>query len=346
MSPMPSRAVAFLTGINGFVGQHLARLLLSEGYEVAGGLRDAGERFNLLTPDEVAKLRLLTYRLDDRSVLEAVLDEVRPDVIFHLAARSFVPASLADPAGTFAVNVMGTIHLLEAIRALRDRIPGFAPTVVQASSAEVYGKAEAQAMPLTEETPHRPVNPYAASKVAQLAYGRQAHAAWGLKVITATPFNHIGPGQAASFVVASFAEQLARIAHRERPPVLSVGNLEARRDFTDVRDVCRAYLALARKGVPGETYNICSGTSVAIREILERLVKISGLLVEIVHDPARMRPSDVPDLYGSHTKLTAATGWTPRLHLDTTLQEIYASWKVEVLSPAAGTPGLLETTTR
>lgn len=330
---------AFITGISGFVGQHLARQLQSQGYTVIGGVRSLDEAFPLLSPQELTGVRCRTYQLGDPASMEAIFETTAPQVIFHLAAQSFVPAAIADPVGTFQVNALGTLNLLSAVRAVRDRIPGFDPVIVQAASAEVYGKAQPDQMPLSETTPHRPANPYAASKVAQLAIGLSAHATWGLKVITATPFNHIGPGQSSQFVVSSFAQQLARIAKGEMAPVLRVGNLAARRDFTDVRDVVRAYSLMALHGRPGEVYNICSGRSVSIQSILDALVSTSGLSVDVQPDPARMRPSDVPDLYGSAAKLQAATGWAPKIPLEQTLQDAYTHWQQTLVPAKAPAPG-------
>jgi len=207
-----------------------------------------------------------------------------PDAIVHLAGQAFVPLSVVDPLGTLAVNATGTAHVLEAARAVRAR-------VLVVSSAEVYGIQRPERMPLDETAVLRPGNAYAASKVAAETYALAWHRSYGLDVVVARPFNHIGPGQDERFVVASFARQLADIAGGA-PPLLRVGNLEAQRDFLDVRDVAAAYVLLLANGRAGEVYNICSGRPVAIREVLRQLITIARVPVEIRDDPERMRSSD------------------------------------------------------
>jgi GDP-4-dehydro-6-deoxy-D-mannose reductase len=212
---------------------------------------------------------------------------------------------------------MGTARLLEAAR-----LPKVPPRFVFVSSAEVYGPRAASEYPLVETLPVHPATPYAASKAAGEAFVLSAHRTYGIPAIVARSFNHIGPGQDVRFAVPSFAWQLAEIAAGANP-VLHVGNLAALRDFLDVRDVVRAYIALAERGEPGTCYNVCGGNPVEIEEILRRLISIARVAVEVREDPARMRPSDVPLFYGDNSRLRAATGWAPRLSLGESLRDVY-----------------------
>jgi GDP-4-dehydro-6-deoxy-D-mannose reductase len=251
----------------------------------------------------------------DSAAVRDVVAGAAPDAIVHLAGQAFVPLSVVDPLGTLAVNATGTAHVLEAARAVRAR-------VLVVSSAEVYGIQRPERMPLDETAVLRPGNAYAASKVAAETYALAWHRSYGLDVVVARPFNHIGPGQDERFVVASFARQLADIAGGA-PPLLRVGNLEAQRDFLDVRDVAAAYVLLLANGRAGEVYNICSGRPVAIREVLRQLITIARVPVEIRDDPERMRSSDLPILSGDATKLRAETGWEPQYSLAASLRDIY-----------------------
>jgi len=294
-----------ITGSSGFAGPHLAAALRAAGHDVTcAGRSGDGDLF-------------LPLKLDDPSSFTALLDRANPELIFHLAAQSFVPASIADPLGTYATNVMGTARLFEAIR-----LRGTTPRVVVTSSAEVYGKRVAADFPLRETLAAAPANPYAASKLGQEAVALAAWRTWGIPVVITRAFNHLGPGQDERFAVASFARQLARIAGGGEP-IMYVGNLESARDFLDVRDVVAAYAALGERGEPGAIYNICSGTPVTLKEVLRMLVTIARVPVEIREDPQRMRPSDVPMSFGDPTKLQQQTGWSPRYTLMQTLRALY-----------------------
>ena len=264
---------------------------------------------------------MMPLDLGDSLNLRGVIDIAQADAVVHLAAQAFVPQSIADPLETFDVNAMGTARLLEAIRAARDA-GGISPRVLIISTAEVYGAQAPNAFPLKETASLHPANPYAASKVAAEAYALAAARTYGLDVMVARAFNHIGPGQNERFAVASFASQLARIA-RGGPPELLVGELSAERDFLDVRDVVAAYLALLDRGERGEIYNVCSGSAISIRDVLRTLVTTARVAVEIREDPARMRPSDTPLFVGDGTKLRAATGWAPQIALATSLRDTY-----------------------
>ncbi len=285
---------AFLTGGSGFVGRWLRDHLESLGDEVI----ELGEGIDVA----------------EAGALDAELAAARPDVVFHLAALTHVGRSWEAPEETLRVNAFGTLHLLEAARAL----PA-SPRVVLVSSAEVYGSGDGT--PLTEDSPLRPSSPYAASKVAAEYLGVQEHLGRGLDVVRVRPFNHVGPGQAPSFVVAGLAERIARAEAEGRGTVL-VGNLGAARDFTDVRDVVRAYRLVALDGQPGAVYNVCSGRAVAISRLAELLVAAAKHPVELVEDPALLRPVDVPLLLGDCARLAALSGWRPEISLEQTLAEV------------------------
>jgi GDP-4-dehydro-6-deoxy-D-mannose reductase len=294
-----------VTGATGFVGRHLLDALREAGHEAiaVGGPHDA---------PPVTVLDIV-----DAQAVQRVVADAAPQAIVHLAGQAFVPQSVADPLGTLAINATGTANVLEAARAVRAR-------VLVVSSAEVYGLQRPERMPLDETAVVRPANAYAASKLAAETYALAWHRSYGLDAVVARPFNHIGPGQDARFVVPSFAKQLAGIA-AGAPPLMHVGNLDAQRDFLDVRDVVAAYVLLLANGRAGDVYNISSGRPVAIREVLRQLITIARVPVEIRDDPERMRASDLPILSGDATKLRAETGWEPRYSLAASLRDIYAA---------------------
>ncbi|MDQ2992010.1 MAG: GDP-mannose 4,6-dehydratase [Candidatus Eremiobacteraeota bacterium] len=300
---------ALVTGASGFVGRHLCAALVEAGWDVvAAGASHESEGY-------------LPIDLRDEQTLRAALDIAQPDVVFHLAAIAAVPDALADPLGVYDVNVLGTARLAHAMRTYRDD-GGNPLRIVFASSADVYGRREPHEYPLLETLAPQPENPYSASKAAAEAILLGEARSFGLDVTIARAFNHIGPGQSDRFAIASFAAQLAKIAEGGSP-VMLVGNLEAKRDFLDVRDVVAAYVALATGGASGEIYNVSSGTAISMREMLGGLVAAARVPVEIREDPARMRPSDTPVSYGSSAKLHAATDWAPRFKLVRTLRETY-----------------------
>ncbi|HET9095533.1 MAG TPA: GDP-mannose 4,6-dehydratase [Candidatus Baltobacteraceae bacterium] len=308
---------ALVTGASGFVGRYLVERLRADETEVfaAGGPHDGDSHFPI--------------DLLDTDTLHAAFDLAQPAVVFHLAAQAFVPRAIEAPAETYETNVIGTANVLAALRAWRDRGKREV-RLVFVSSAEVYGVQPPQAMPLLESCAPNPSNPYAASKAAAEVLVLGEVRSFGVDAVITRAFNHIGPGQSDRFVIPAFAAQLAAIA-RGGEPVLHVGNLQPRRDFLDVRDVVDAYASLARDGKSGEIYNVCSGSAISVQEILGELIRIAHVPVEVREDPARMRPSDVPVLYGSNRKLRDSTGWSPRIALRQTLQDVYRSFdKVDV----------------
>ncbi len=307
---------ALITGAGGFVGRYLVEALAARGASVtATGDHDA--------PAWCAEHGVTWHALDvrDADAVERVAGDAAPEVIFHLAAQSFVPESLAHPRETFDANALGTLALFQGLQRLRAR--DLDPVVLVTSSAEVYGAIPQYDGPLEESRCTNPRNPYAASKVAQEAIAQAAFHAWGIRSVIARAFNHTGPGQSRRFVVPSFAHRIAEIV-AGGDPTLWVGNIESMRDFTDVRDVVRAYVLLAERGVAGETYNVCSGYAYPVKDLLRDLILLSHAALYVKEDRERLRPSDSPVLVGSNAKLRAATGWAPEIRIERTLEDVYA----------------------
>ncbi len=315
---------ALITGITGFAGSHLAdHLLAVGGYEVYGLKRWRSRTENIR--HLAGKVTLLDGDITDAVRLREVVAEVRPDVIFHLAAQSFVPASWREPDATLTTNVRGQVNLFEAVRAA-----GHPCRIQIAGSSEEYGLVGEDELPITEDTPLRPLSPYAVSKVTQDLLAWQYHRSYGLDVVRTRGFNHTGPRRGEVFVTSNFARQIAAIEAGLQEPVLRVGNLDARRDFTDVRDTVRAYRLAVEKGEAGAVYNICSGTTVSIRELLDRLLALSDAAIRVETDPARLRPSDVPVLLGSAARFHAVTGWEPEIPFDQTLRDLLDHWRARL----------------
>lgn len=308
-----------VTGVTGFVGSHLVDFLLAEhpDVEIWGVVRRGVERVSL-----PARVQKVEAEIEHPASVDAVFEQVTPDAVVHLAAQSSVHQSWLDPDGTLRTNLHGTLHVLEALRRR-----GQTPPMLVVGSADEYGAALAAGLPLREDCPLRPNSPYAVSKVAQGYLALQYALSFGMPVVRTRTFPHTGPGRGEGFAESSFAKQLAEIECGQRPPVLEVGNLDAVRDFTDVRDVVRAYWLLLEKGARGEVYNVCSGRGIAIREILERLIALARARVEVRVDPARLRPSDIPVLVGDPTLLRRATGWQPCLPIERTLQDLLDDWR-------------------
>ena len=317
---------ALITGITGFAGSHLAEYLLAEqpDVEVFGTYRWRSRMENLDQLEGIlgSRVRLVECELRDPSSVARALATARPDLVFHLAAQSFVPSSWSAPGDTVLSNVSGQINLFEGIRAA-----GLDPVVQIACSSEEYGMVLPEETPITEDNPLRPLSPYAVSKVGQDFLAYQYFQSYGLKAIRTRGFNHTGPRRGDVFVVSNFARQVARIEHGLAEPVIRVGNLDAVRDFTDVRDMVRAYWLAVTEAKPGEVYNIATGHGVTIREVLDRLVEMAQVEVEVEQDPERMRPSDVEILIGDASKFRADTGWEPRVPFDQTLRDTLDFWR-------------------
>jgi GDP-4-dehydro-6-deoxy-D-mannose reductase len=309
-----------VTGITGFAGSHLAEFLLAKGdVEVFGTYRWRSRMDNI---NHISgRIQLLECDLKDATAVRKAVQTAKPDKIFHLAGQSYVPASWSAPAETFQTNVISTIHLLETIK------ESFSETIMQiACSSEEYGMVSPEEVPIKETNPLRPLSPYGVSKVAQDLLGYQYHQNYGLRTIRTRGFNHTGPRRGDVFVSSNFAKQLAMIKIGKQEPVIKVGNLEAKRDFTDVRDMVRGYWEATEKGQFGDVYNLGSGYAYRIQEVLNLLIKISNLEVRIEQDPLRMRPSDVQILVADTMKIQEAVGWRPTIPFQQTITDLYQYW--------------------
>ena len=313
---------ALITGMTGFAGSHLAEYLLAEhpDVEVFGTHRWRSRMENIEHLRD--KVKLLEADLRDYTSMHSALERSRPDVIFHLAAQSFVPSSWTAPNETLTTNVAGQTNLFEAVRALR-----LDPVIQIACSSEQYGLVLPGETPIKESNPLRPLSPYAVSKVAQDYLGYQYFQSYGLKVVRTRGFNHTGPRRGQVFVTSNFCSQVAAIELGLQEPVIRVGNIDAIRDFTDVRDMVRAYWLAVTKAKPGEVYNIATGNGIKIREMLERLISLGKVEVKIEVDPDRLRPSDVEILIGDASKFKADTGWEPRIPFEQTLNDLLDYWR-------------------
>jgi GDP-4-dehydro-6-deoxy-D-mannose reductase len=304
-----------VTGCEGFIGSHLADLLVSCGVTVYGTVY--GDTANI--EHLKGRIAILEGDLKDRARVEAIVNEVRPDVVFHLAAQSFVTVSWEDPEETLKTNVLGSFYLLEAIRRV-----GLDPVILVVGSGSIYGPCTQGEMPLREEHDFRPTSIYAVSKVAEDMLGHFYWRVYGMRVIRVRPFNMTGPRKTDD-ACSDFAKGIAEI-ERGRRQVLEVGNLETVRDFTDGRDAVRALWLLAEKGIPGEVYNLCSGRSYRIRDVLEKLMALAGNRVRYLVVPEKMRPYDDPTYIGDNSKLRAL-GWEPQIPLEQTLADLLEWWR-------------------
>ena len=318
MQPARDGDRSLITGIGGFAGPYLAALLVEQGTQVAGYAID-GELRHQAIP-----ITAEIHGGDIRDVerLAEVVAIVRPDLVFHLAALSHVGDSWTRRRETYDVNVLGTDAVLEAVARAAPEA-----TVLLVSTGQVYGRATPEAMPLQESHPPRPVTPYTASKLCAEVLGQRAAAAGDVRVVIVRPFNFAGPGQDPGFVCSDFARQIAWAEAGLAAPTIVVGNLEARRDFTDVRDTVRGFAAAARAGANGEAYNVCSGREVPIREILETLIDLSDQPIEIVVDRDRLRPIDVPLFVGDPQRARTELGWESEISLRKTLDDTLAYWR-------------------
>ena len=310
-----------VTGITGFAGSHLAEYLLSRGdCEVHGTMRWRSRTENITQLGSRIATHICDIR-DATSTYELIRD-LKPDRIYHLAAQSFVPMSWVAPAETFTTNVIGQTNIFEAIRAVG------CPTRVQlACSSEEYGMVLPAEAPIKETNPLRPLSPYAVSKVAQDLMGYQYHQSYGMHIIRTRGFNHTGPRRGDVFVTSNFAKQIVDIERGRQAPVIHVGNLNAVRDFTDVRDTVVGYFLALERGKPGDVYNVATGKGYKISEMLDILLSFSTVKIETRPDPKRMRPSDVELLIGDATKLRTETGWEPKYRFEQTMKDLLDFWR-------------------
>jgi GDP-4-dehydro-6-deoxy-D-mannose reductase len=314
---------ALITGISGFVGSHLAEYLLKNNTEVYGTIRHRS-RMNHIQ-HLLNDINLVECELRDPFSVENLIQDVKPDLIFHLAAQSFVPTSWNSPIDTIHNNVAGQVNIFEAVRRV-----GLDCKIQIACSSEEYGHVEPNEVPIRESNPIRPLSPYAISKVAQDYLGYQYYKSYGLHVVCTRTFNHTGPRRGENFVTSNFSKQIAEIEKGNKPPVIYVGNIQAKRDFTDVRDVVHGYWLALEKGDPGEVYNIASGTCYTIEEMLNLLLSLSSVQIEVKEDPARLRPSDVEILLGDYSKFHQKTGWKPEIPFAQTMEDLLNYWRERV----------------
>ncbi len=315
-----------VTGIDGFVGSHAAEYLLGiDGMELHGTHFPGQKTGNI----DHLRARIALHEADivDAEAMRRIFTVVRPDKVVHLAGQAYVPTALRDPFGTFSVNIMGGVAVLDAARRQAEDT-GSGPDILLVSSGEVYGKPRLE--PITEESPVRPENPYAASKASVDLIGQEYRRTFGLRVSVVRPFNHAGPRQSPVFVSSDFGQQFALIAAGKNAPVIRVGNIDARRDFTDVRDVVRAYWAILTHPSAHTVFNLCSGHIVAIRDLITIFQEVSGIRVTVESEASRTRGGDPPLIAGSYARLHEATGWEPRIPLEQTLADVFAYWTAEI----------------
>jgi GDP-4-dehydro-6-deoxy-D-mannose reductase len=312
---------ALITGIAGFVGAHLAEAIQAEtNWEVWGVVIGSVERASA-----ISGARILTADLREPEQARVLVEAAQPDWLFHLAAQAYVPQSWADPWDTYETNIRSQLNLLDSLGRL-----GSAARVLVVSSNEVYGYARAEDLPLAENAPLRPNSPYAVSKLAQDFMGLQYFLDRKMPVIRVRPFNHIGPRQNERFVAPSFARQIVEIERGRREPVLRLGNMSAQRDFTDVRDMVRAYILAIQHGEPGDVYNIGSGRARSVREMLDIMLSNTSAMIAEETDLAKFRPSDTPISYADPSKFQRQTGWEPRLSFEQTCVDILNDWRARI----------------
>lgn len=311
---------ALVTGISGFVGSHLAEFLLERDLEVYGPIRWRSRTENIEHIKD--KLHLIDADIKDAHSMQTAIDETLPDYIFHLAAQSFIPTSWHAPAETLSTNIIGNANLLEAVRK-----SNCDPVIQIAGSSEEYGMVYPNEVPIKETNPLRPRSPYGVSKVAQDLLSRQYHMSYGLKIVVTRAFNHTGPRRGEPFVTSNFAKQIAEIEKGLREPIVYTGNLNAQRDFSDVRDIVNAYWLSVQRCEFGEVYNICSERSRSIQSVLNLLLNMAMIKAEVKHDPKRMRPSDVEILKGDCSKFKKRTGWAPAIPFEKTMVDLLDYWR-------------------
>lgn len=313
-----------ITGIAGFAGSHLAEFLLTKkGTKVFGIDRWLSRLDNIQHIQD--KIELIECDLTDPFSTNAAIEKIKPDFVFHLAAQSYVPASWSAPHDTLTTNIIGELNIFEAVRK-----QGLKTRIQIACSSEEYGLVHKNEVPIKETNPIRPLSPYAVSKVAQDFLGYQYFQSYKLFIVRTRGFNHTGPRRGEHFVTSNFAKQIALIEKGRQEPVIYVGNLEAVRDFTDVRDMVRAYWLALEKAKPGEEYNICTGKGIRIKDMLTMLLKLANRKIEIKQEPTRLRPSDVQILIGDNSKFRKQTGWKPMIPFEKTIKDLLNYWREKI----------------
>lgn len=305
-----------ITGITGFAGYHLAKYLTDTTEHTIIGTYHSDSSLSQVA-DLREKVHFYSLDLTDKFSVFDLIEKIRPDEIYHLAAQTSTPDSFVDPEKTLLTNIFPEVYIFEAVK----KVGLFDTRILIVSTSEVYGLILPNDLPIDEETPLRPLNPYAVSKVAQDLLGLQYFYVDQLQIIRARPFNHIGPRQKPKFVLPMFAKQIVEIEKGQKEPVLMVGNLKVKRDFTDVRDIVRAYVLLMEKGVAGDVYNIGSGKSVEIQELLNILLSLTDRVIEVKEDPQLFRKIEVRDVVCNNSKLIQITGWKPQISLERTLSD-------------------------
>lgn len=308
---------ALITGINGFVGEYLSDFLISNQIDVYGTVLSEEASIENISDNKIFKMDLL-----DKNEVNKIIAEIKPDYIFHLAGQSSVALSWKKPDLTINVNVIGTINLLEAVKLYSNK-----SRVLIIGSSDQYGIVNPEQCPISENTPMNPQSPYATSKKTQEEIAIQYFKAFKIDTIIVRAFNHIGPKQNKGFVIADFASQIAEIEKEKKAAIIKVGNLDAKRDFTDVRDVVRAYYLVMTNGKPGEIYNVGSGITYKIKEILDKLLSLAKVSIYIEKDNDKMRPSDVPLIQCDNSKISTECGWTLQYPIDQTLIDTLNYWR-------------------
>lgn len=302
-----------ITGVGGFVGRHLSQHLFATTPDI--------EIHGTLLPGIPASVEagIISHTLDlkDSQAVEAMIQQVQPEQVYHLAAQASPRRSFTFPWETLENNILSQLNVFLACLQQKPQ-----PRILVISSAEIYGPVRPEQMPIQEDMPLKPTNPYGVSKVAQDMLGLQYYLSHKLPVLRARPFNHFGPGQSEGFVATDFAIQVAKIEAGQQPPIIQVGNLSAERDFTDVRDVVRAYRLMMEQGNPGDVYNVASGKAISIRTLLDTMLTYSSVNIEVRIDPARMMPIDVPIIVGDASRLQQATGWMTSISFEQTTFDV------------------------
>lgn len=308
-----------ITGINGFVGSHLAEYLQEKKIRIIGTIYPKNSTQNIL--HIIKKIKTFPCDLSIPREIENIIRKTKPDIIFHLAAQGFVPFSWKDPIGTLNINVLGTLYVLNAVKEYSPKTK-----ILIIGSSDEYGSVDGE-RPVKEETPLNPQNPYAVSKLCSDLLSAQLGKFYKLHTVRVRAFPHIGPRQSPNFVIPDFCRQIALIEKHKQPPIIKVGDLNSKRDFTDVRDMVRAYWSAIKKGKSGEVYNISSEKAFSIGEILKILIKMSKTKIKIKTDFSKLRLQDTRVKLGNSQKFRNLTGWKPRIPIEQTLKETLEWWR-------------------